>query len=231
MKINPSIKLALIALAAALPLAAAKATLVGSAHDFSLATWASSSHGVCSICHDPHASDPNQLVPLWRHATTATVFTTYTSPSMAPSNVGVTISGASRACLSCHDGTLAINATLTSSGSSGTISQQPGVSAQSILGTDLSHNHPISITYDSSLVSRGMFDPTTATLQWGAGLVGQTIQAALLKGASHNMVECSSCHDPHRMAGDSALDSRMRRITQLDTNGRGSTLCRTCHNK
>src|SRR4029077_3430224 len=55
--------------------------------------------------------DPtDRLLPLWSHATTPRTFTPFTSPTLQ--KAGVTIpapTGSSKACLSCHDGSLAVN--------------------------------------------------------------------------------------------------------------------------
>ena len=79
----------------------------GSAHDFSTNAWNVSRKGVCSACHSAHNTDTNQIAPLWNHATSAATFTPYSSPTLNAS-VGLP-SGVSLACLSCHDGTVAVN--------------------------------------------------------------------------------------------------------------------------
>ena len=218
----------LIGLAAALTAGQAAASIIGSPHDFSLQSW-NTRQGVCSPCHTAHTTDPAQLVPLWAHATTASNFTPYTSPSMNATDAGQQPSGASKACLSCHDGTVAINTKF-----DGTTSGTP-VYATGIIGTDLHVTHPVSITYDDALAASDgfLYPPTSTPLQWtpGTGLTGKTIAQALLKGVNHDKVECSSCHDPHKQIGSAPSSGIMVRISGTDSSGRGSTLCRTCHNK
>src|SRR5688572_12515806 len=75
----------------------------GSPHDFSTNSW-NIRKGVCSTCHQAHHTDDAQIVPLWSHKTSASTFTPYSSPTMN-ATVG-SPSGASLACLSCHDGSL-----------------------------------------------------------------------------------------------------------------------------
>ena len=63
--------------------------------------------------------------------------------------------GVSLLCLSCHDGTVALDAYGGDPGNAGTIGDQFD------LGTDLNNDHPISIVYDSALATLdgGLHDP------------------------------------------------------------------------
>src|SRR6476469_7673561 len=82
----------------------------GSPHDFSGTnyTW-NTRKGVCSPCHSAHNTDPAQIAPLWNHATTTGPFTMYSSPTLDAA-MPATPTGVALACLSCHDGTLGLNA-------------------------------------------------------------------------------------------------------------------------
>src|SRR5262245_42910432 len=96
-----------IGLALSLPLVCRGAGgVAGSPHDFSTNSWQSRG-GICSPCHQAHNTDSAQIAPLWAHATSVGPFTPYSSPTMQAS-VGQP-NGRSLACLSCHDGTVAIN--------------------------------------------------------------------------------------------------------------------------
>lgn len=212
----------------------------GSAHDFSAASW-NTRRGTCSACHAAHHTDPNQLAPLWVHATSTATFTPYSSPTM---NAAVgNPSGTSLACLSCHDGTVAINQSI--SGQIGNDLEYIDSSAQ--IGPDLHTTHPVSFTYDSALATAdgGLEDPATykigdpktgLTVQdapvpptWtGTSLTGKTIDEALLIGGK---MECSSCHDVHKQDGSAATSGIMLRISGQDAASRGSLICRTCHIK
>src|SRR5215472_110745 len=93
----------------------ARASIVGSPHDFSSQSWNTDPKDpatVCSTCHTPHHAD-STVVPLWSHQTTAQTFTMYNNANVASANLQATVdaqpAGASKACLSCHDGTVAIN--------------------------------------------------------------------------------------------------------------------------
>lgn len=205
-------------------------------------------NGVCTPCHAAHHTDEDQLVPLWNHVTTkSSGFTPYSSPSLNAS-VGQP-TAESLACLSCHDGTVAVNNTLnsvyTNAAAGGVYITGEAQIAEG--GNDLHTTHPISFTYDAALATADgqLENPETYHIgdaktrlsvqtapvpaSWsGTSLTGKTIDEALL--FNHQM-QCSSCHDPHKIAGSSATSGIMARISGADAQGRGSTLCRTCHVK
>lgn len=191
----------------------ASAAITGSPHDFSGRTW-NTSKEICIVCHTPHNA-LSTLIPLWNHATTVATFTLYSSPSLNATMAQP--SGSSKACLSCHDGTVAIDSF---GGATGSRKFPPG--SRKNLGTDLSDDHPVSFTYDTTLATAdgGLNDPATKTV---TSLGGKTITAGMLVGGK---LECSSCHDVHRDKGDSAAVNDL-----LLVNNTGSALCLTCHNK
>jgi predicted CXXCH cytochrome family protein len=113
----------------------------------------------------------------------------------------------SKLCLSCHDGTVAID-------SYGGVTGTDFMTGPSMLGTDLSNDHPVSFTYNTTLANTdgGLKDPATAN----SGL-GGTIQEDLLVS---DMLECNSCHNIH---------SSVPKL--LVVSNAGSSLCLTCHAK
>jgi len=178
---------------------------------------------------------------LWNHATTTGPFITYSGPTLSAS-VGAP-DGVSLACLSCHDGTLAVNA--------GSGAPRFGVGtdldANAKIGPDLHVVHPISFTYDAALATAdgNLEDPTTYKIgdaktrltvstppvpaTWsGTSLTGKTIQQAMLFDGK---MQCASCHDVHKQDGSAPESGILARISSTDSDGRGSTLCRTCHVK
>lgn len=183
----------------------AMADITGSSHDFSGDTW--SGGQICVVCHTPHSGDTSGNAPLWNHATTTATFTMYTSSTMDATSTSP--GGRSKLCLSCHDGTVALDSF---GGNTGTTS----ISGAALLGTDLGNDHPISITYDSALATTDgeLSDPTTALSD-----LGSTIEQDMLFSS---MMECSSCHDVHNSAGVPDL------LVKANT---GSALCLTCHLK
>jgi hypothetical protein len=240
-------KLLVIGVALALPIMARGATSIGiegSVHDFSTNSWQSRG-GVCSPCHQAHNTDAAQIAPLWAHQTSTGPFTPYSSPSMQGS-VG-TPSGVSLACLSCHDGTIGVNAPIGGLGTNAPV-LMASLNPAAVIGPDLHTTHPISFTYDAALATAdgALENPTTykigdaktlitvnnapvATVGWqGSSLTGKTIDQAML--FNHKM-ECGSCHDVHKLDGNAPGSGILVRISGTDSGNRGSLICRTCHIK
>ena len=183
------------------------AGIKGTDHDFSGETWNTSGE-ICVVCHTPHNADATVTgAPLWDHEVTATAaFTLYTSSTL-DATLGQP-GGVSLLCLSCHDGTVAIDSF---GGATGT----NFVTGDANLGTDLREDHPISFVYDNALflLDDELYDPIVAN----SGL-GGTIDADMLFSTK---LECASCHDPHSDVFSSFL---------VKDNAE-SGLCLTCHNK
>ena len=246
---NKKLNALVFGLALAIPSITQAATSVGiegSVHDMStnsIYTVWNTRNGVCSPCHSAHNTDPAQIAPLWNHATTTTVFTKYSSPTLNAS-VGAP-SGVSLACLSCHDGTVGINQSI------GSTNAPVIIDAQYIIGGgtgDLHTTHPISFTYDAALATADgeLENPTTYKIgdtktkltinvapvptaaEPGSVIKGKTIDEAML--FNHKM-ECASCHDVHKMSGYAPNSGILVRLTGNDATGRGSIICRTCHIK
>jgi predicted CXXCH cytochrome family protein len=174
----------------------AAGTIVGSAHDFSGTSWAQQQ--ICLPCHTPHKADTT-VTPLWNHQLSNATYTTYTSPYLleTPGTPGAS----SKLCLSCHDGTVAVDSY---GGRTGNVY----ISQQNNIGTDLSNDHPIAITY-------GHKNPANcANCHWS----GATLQLPFYGGK----VECATCHDPH----NKGEGEKLLRITM-----NGSQLCLFCHGK
>jgi len=125
---------------------------------------------ICVFCHTPHGADTSASVPLWnRVLSSSSSYTTYDSLGTTSLDGGVApVGSVSIACLSCHDGTQAMNVMINAPGSGG---YDPAGSAlagtwtgpastaspvgslnyatASIvnIGTDLSNDHPVGIQY------------------------------------------------------------------------------------
>lgn len=63
---------------------------------------------VCVYCHTPHSGIANAGAPLWNKSITTANFNTYPT-TMAGTTPATSISPESKVCLTCHDGTLAID--------------------------------------------------------------------------------------------------------------------------
>ncbi len=176
---------------------------------------AHSDHG-CNNCHVPHKAgmegdaDASWGVPLWSTAQTADglpTFTLYSSKTFDA--LGTDIGqpdGATKLCLGCHDGSYHV------------FTDYLPDSEAIFAPEDLARTHPISFTYDATLVGK-----TNGGLKATSELsgLGGTIAEDLLdiKGK----MQCSSCHDVHT----TGLGEYLLRIDDEDD----QVLCRVCHNK
>jgi len=185
------------------------AQITGSGHDFSGQAWNTTSE-ICIVCHTPHNANTTVLnAPLWNHSLSAVAsYTMYTSATL--NSTAGQPDGSSKLCLSCHDGTVALE------NFGGVTSGTNFLTGGTLMGSDLSNDHPISITYDAALAlaDGGLHDPTTTQ----SGL-GGTITNTMLIG---NKMQCSSCHDVHNSANLANL---------LLKSNTASALCLTCHDK
>jgi len=183
-------------------------TIIKSAHDFSKRNWNIEGE-VCVVCHaDKNSGYDYDEFPLWNHQMSIESYTVYSSATLNAS-VGQP-DGVSKLCLSCHDGTVALD------NYGGRKDGNVFISDNANLGTDLSDDHPISFVYDSylSLEDGGLYDPATTK----SGL-GDTIEKDML----HNQkLQCTSCHDVHNAMGVQAMLIKSNNV---------SGLCLTCHRK
>lgn len=163
-----------------------------------------SEQDICIFCHIPHNFNPRGSS--WNRSTEGGYYTPYTS-STAESFPGQP-NGASVLCLSCHDGTIALGDVISEETPipmlGGVTTMVPG---PSVLGTDLSDDHPISFDYTWSLASkrRDLVQPNELT--------------GTVKLDSWGRMQCTSCHDPHE-------DKNGKFLT---VNNRQGALCTTCH--
>ncbi|HEY5652957.1 MAG TPA: cytochrome c3 family protein [Pontiella sp.] len=186
---------------------AASANISGSAHDFQAAGWntGAGTNQTCVVCHTPHAAKSDTFGPLWNHDTNTTSYTTYDTLGNATYQGGAASLGPeSLACLSCHDGTVALDAYGSHSPSATKMTGAALVGS----GGDLTTEHPIGFAYDNTLylADGGLNDPSTLS------------DVKLF----NDKLECASCHDVHDMAGNGKL---------LRIDNSGSALCTECHNK
>jgi hypothetical protein len=229
-----SLRTLILALASLSLMAAPPAKgIEGTAHDLSITGLNSVTMATraCVFCHTTHnsgTSGGSQLVPDWNHTTTTATFTMYNNTNHAGANLKGTVdsqpTGPSLACLSCHDGTVSVGSLLvapTGGGNESYISARGGVSPSTgrissgagLVGTNLSNDHPVSITYQDNL---------NTGLQPASSLSGVRLYPSNVTGAK---VQCSSCHDVHNY-GTPGATAPFLRATMV-----GSFLCRSCHIK
>ena len=185
------------------------ASIIHTKHNFSVhgqgSMVAMTEEQVCIFCHVPHYSSP--VDPLWNRKVGAVSYNLYASSTLNAQPGQPT--GATRLCLSCHDGTIAIGMILSRpapvpmAGGATTIP----ASSSSNLGTDLADDHPVSFPYTSSLAALNgeLRDPGALPL------------AVQLENGY--LMQCTACHDPHKNPyGDFLV---------IDNSNSG--LCRACH--
>ena len=129
---------------------------------------------ICVFCHTPHGGDVNAPAPLWnKRLGTAgappgggsyTTYDTLQTPSL--DGTVAAVGSISMACLSCHDGTQAMDNIINAPGSGGLVADGGGNDGRAftwtganvntlgrlsggaaLIGTDLSNDHPIGIQY------------------------------------------------------------------------------------
>jgi predicted CXXCH cytochrome family protein len=167
---------------------------------------AASESRICIFCHIPHQKGPGVRY-LWNRSDPGNPYIPYFSSTLR-ADVGQP-TGASRMCLSCHDGTIALGAIASSPTE---IPLRAGIrfipeSSPSNLGTDLSDDHPISFVYDETLWlnDRKLREPSAIAPQ--------------IKLDEHHQVQCTACHDPH--------DNVYGKFLVMDNTA--SALCTGCH--
>lgn len=211
----------------------ASSGIVGSRHDLRTFLGLGANAELCVVCHTPHDADGNTgtgtLVagaPLWNHAETAATFTMYSAggSTTLDGTEDPQPTGASKLCLSCHDGTVGVD---NYGGGSNTAGPLPPTNPFYV-GVDLQTQHPISITYEDGL-DPGL-QPQTNTITVGGytppggtpfpSRTGTIAELLIPDGK----VQCSSCHDVHNTLV--ATSAAMLRVDMSN-----SSLCLTCHNK
>ena len=185
------------------------------------AVRATSEQEICVFCHTPHSA--SAAGPLWNRRSSTATYAPYTGASLQTSPGQP--NGASKLCLSCHDGTIAIGDVLNTpnggpNGSIATTGTTPDgtmPAGRTLLGTALTNDHPVSMAFDASVRAGDgeLADPSTLT-----GPV------RLYEGSTpgvRNTVQCTTCHDPHT--------DQLPKFLRQAARGRLTNICLTCHTK
>lgn len=162
---------------------------------------------ICIHCHAPHRARTTTGV-LWNRDDSTATYTQYQSSSLQ-AIVGQP-TGASKLCLSCHDGTIALGKLVsrqTEIPFAGGIRFLP--EGDTKLGTDLSDDHPVSFIYDESLAIEN------------GELVSPSVLTNTVKLDQSGQLQCTACHDPHE-------DSFGKFLVRPNN---FSELCMACHTR
>jgi len=183
----------------------ASADIVGSAHDFTPYGW--SDGQICKPCHTPHHSITSvERAPLWNHELTVATYTLHDGTS---GNATDDLDGRSVLCMSCHDGTVALD-------SFGGNTGVQYILGDALLGTDLQDDHPLG--------SQGIYpDPPPSWFRNKNTFPSSIrLEDMIVDGNPVQVVSCTTCHEPHKRGNF----EHMLRISNS-----GSALCLTCHIK
>lgn len=160
---------------------------------------------LCVFCHTPHQAR-HDIPYLWNRADSTANYSPYQSSTLYAA-VGQP-TGASKLCLSCHDGTIAMGMLLSRPAEVafvGGLRFMPEGSSR--LGTDLSTSHPVSLVYDGALAARNQTLTPPAMLAHPVHL------------DKNQQLQCTACHDPH--------DNSFGKFLVMSNHG--SQLCTVCH--
>lgn len=214
------------------------AGITGSRHDLSTGMGSLYKHGApyiyneytdpCVFCHTPH-STPTSGSLFWNRPYSTASYIVYSSPTSKLIPGQPDSSTSSALCLSCHDGTIAVDTVVTkpdpgyveasshlrmskdmadSCAGCHTASSPARMAAvrRAFLGNDLTKEHPVNMFYDNAV------NPQLAP--------APAITASGLK-LYDNRVQCATCHNPHDPTNKPFL-----RVQNMQSN-----LCTTCHLK
>jgi hypothetical protein len=254
----------LIALLVAVALTAGSATVVlaaataGSgvyqtAHDINFKVPAARDiqDRLCAFCHTPHhaytSTDPAPVgpilaasgySPLWSHAVSTANYTPYASATFDPlggqSMANDPLIGPSRLCMSCHDGTVAIDSYYGQTGATFiTNGANTYFGAQPLIELDGVKTHPIG--FDATAVNTG--GPQADSHLWpnyinnnyrgNANAGTLTVASRLFQGTYFT---CSTCHDVHNKLNDTSASIPVGTQHYFLLGGQtNSALCITCH--
>jgi len=159
---------------------------------------------ICIFCHTNHSG--TSQAPLWNREESKVLYTLYDSSTLY--SMPNQPDGASKLCLSCHDGTIALGKVKSKRGEFRMLETHGGRiphTRRSNLGIDLSDDHPIS------------FNPSLAVS--ASDELIHPVPLDTVRYDSSGKIQCTTCHDAH--------DDRFKKfLVKSDQNG---AICKICH--
>jgi len=174
---------------------APKSAVFGSAHDFKT-QLGGASYTLCNFCHVAHKFGSAPTGPgylLWNHTLSSVAsYGVYTSDSMrsTPTDVGGQLV-VSNLCLSCHDGTVAINSWYEGQAAANfqPLPQNTLFMPGDTTVRDLTKQHPVNFVYPDATTAAAIGIQPAADLN----SVDGNGNVPLFNGR----MQCATCHDPH----------------------------------
>jgi len=161
----------------------------------------------CAYCHAPHSG---LNLGLWNQKLTTQSYSTYTSNTEKNQTTQPLLGGVSNQCLSCHDGTVAVGATV----AYGQVVTRGAMNPADVFGGNMQSSHPFSL----ALPLQDSIDLTASLV--ASGKTADTTGAVKLINGN---IECTSCHNPHVQAKDPVS---LNFLVKDSSNGQ---LCLACH--
>lgn len=218
---------------------------------------------VCVFCHTPHNATVNEpgsqtnFLPLWGNELTQKVQDPYQWAT--PANQALAIDnlvGPSRLCMTCHDGTLAIDAHVSNGQANNGNFKLSGSRAIGSNDSLLGKTHPIGFSYDDAVAARNLASSGAAgsnqvdeivpkTEQFATAVVAsstqgtyntvtrnsnRTIASVLFNGS---ILTCATCHEVHNKE-NAVQDAAVTGATPnyfLYAKEKESLICLSCHIK
>lgn len=217
---------------------------------------------ICVFCHTPHASDSSAPVPLWNRNLGAnangvkTTYTTYDALGTSTLDGAIAMgSGAvgsvSLACLSCHDGTMAMDSVINAPGSgkvdpagaemagavwTGTRQDGNGFMKNdggfaSMLGIDLKNDHPVGIQYAGGCADASPYVSGTACGSYKDRDFKSAQSATSVDGRRTWWVDTSGPSLPNARAGTRDVTDMILYSRSLTAGGTVEPFveCASCH--
>ena len=210
----------------------------------------------CVFCHTPHNAqpiDPINPVPLWNHEWSTLDFSAGVYQWATPENLPLTIAdpliGPTRLCMSCHDGTVAVD----QHGPAMPFAGTTVLTGDAAVGrnADLTDDHPIGFSYGQAIIERN-----TAGLNWPelvdkTELFADTVTASNTAGTydtvtraqggrligdvlyQGDIMTCATCHEVHNkenVVQDVGTDGSQPNYL-LYAKETDSLICLSCHLK